>query len=161
MADNMITAETLDDLNGRFLTFYIGNSVYGLELLHVIEIISVVSITKVPNVPQYIKGIINLRGKIVPVIDVRLKFGQMEKEYDEKTCIIVVDIEDMHVGLIVDSVSEVVTVEKNDLAEPPEFSSSIQNRYLQSVANVNGRVILNIDCMRFFQSDLTAAGYGR
>lgn len=161
MADNKITAETLDDLNGRFLTFYIGDSIYGLELLHVIEIIGVVSITKVPNVPAYIKGIINLRGKVVPVIDVRLKFNQFEKEYDEKTCIIVVDIEDMHVGLIVDSVSEVVTVDKGDLAEPPEFSSGISNRYLQSVANINGRVILNIDCMRFFQSDLTAAGYGR
>lgn len=160
MPENTAT-ENLDDLNGRFLTFYIGAAIYGLELLHVIEIIKIQGITKIPNVPCYIKGIINLRGKIVPVIDVRVKFGQEEKEPDEKTCIIVVDIESMHVGLVVDSVSEVVSVDKSDLASPPSFSSNENNKYLQSVANLQDRIVLNIDCSRFFQSDLTATGFTR
>lgn len=161
MADNILAAEAIDDLNGRFLTFYIDDAIYGIELLHVIEIVAVSPITKVPNVPNYIKGIINLRGKIVPVIDVRLKFCQPEKEHDDKTCLIIVDIEGMHVGLIVGGVAEVVTVDKDNLAAPPDVSTNVSNRYLQSIAKIGDRVILNIDCMRFFQSDLTAAGFGR
>lgn len=153
MSENIAT-EVLDDLNGRFLTFYIGESIYGIELLHVIEIISIQNITKVPNVPSHIKGIINLRGKIVPVIDVRLKFSLSEREYDDKTCIIVVVIDDMNVGLIVDSVSEVATVDNVNLASPPEFGSGYTNRHLKSVAKVGERVILNIDCEKFFHADL-------
>ncbi|MCI8443483.1 MAG: purine-binding chemotaxis protein CheW [Provencibacterium sp.] len=154
----MITKEIQDDLDGKFLTFYIGDAIYGIELLHVIEIIQVVAITPVPNVPAYISGIINLRGKIVPVINVRTKFSQPEKEFDDKTCIIVIEIEGMHVGLIVDSVSDVANIENDQLAEPPEFNASASNHYLHSIANVGGRMILNIDCDRFFQSDLIASG---
>lgn len=154
--EDQFGSEVLDDLSGRYLTFYIGNAVYGIELLHVIEIISIQSITTVPHVPHYIKGIVNLRGKIVPVIDVRLKFNLEEKEYDDKTCIIVVVIDDMHVGLIVDSVSEVATVENDQLATPPEFSDGNTNKYLNSVSNINGRLILNIDIEKFFQSELEA-----
>ena len=79
----------LDDLRGRYLTFNIGEVSYGLELYHVIEIIGMQPITNVPNLPDYIKGITNLRGRVVPIIDVRLKFGQPERDYDDKTCIIV------------------------------------------------------------------------
>lgn len=150
----MAMQDTADDLNGRFLTFYIGDSVFGLELMHVIEIISVQSATGVPNVPSYIKGIINLRGKIVPVIDVRLKFNQEQRAYDDKTCIIVVVIEEMHVGLIVDRVSEVVTVAQEDLAPPPEMGAGGSAGYLGSVSQVGNRVVLNIDCQRFFRTDL-------
>lgn len=147
-------SDSIDDLSGRYLTFYIGSSVYGIELFHVIEIISIQGITHVPHVPHYIKGIINLRGKIVPVIDVRLKFNLEERAYDDKTCIIVVVIQDMHVGLIVDSVSEVATVENDQLASPPEFSDGNANKYLNSVSNIQNRLILNIDCEKFFQSEL-------
>lgn len=159
MEENIVDVRKADDdLNGRFLTFYIGETVYGIELQHVIEIIQVEPITPVPNVPTYIKGIINLRGKIVPVIDVRLKFHQMEIEYDEKTCIIVVTIEGMQVGLIVDSVSEVATVQPSNLAAPPEFGSSTGSQYLSSIAKTESRVILIIDCGKFFASDLNATG---
>ncbi|MBR5486040.1 MAG: purine-binding chemotaxis protein CheW [Oscillospiraceae bacterium] len=143
-----------DDLNGRFLTFYIDDTVYGIDLLHVIEIIQVPPITHIPHVPNYIKGIINLRGKIAPIISVRLKFNQQEIPYDEKTCIIVVVINDMHVGLIVDSISEVANIDSDELAAPPQFGSDLSNQYLGSIANVDGRVILNIDCNKFFESDL-------
>lgn len=153
MEENMVT-NVMDDLQGKFLTFYIEDTIYGIELMHVIEIISVQNATRIPNVPAYIKGIINLRGKIVPVIDVRLKFKQSERAYDEKTCIIVVVIEDMQVGLIVDRVSEVVTVDHAELADPPELGTTSNEKYLQSIATVGERVVLNIDCHKFFHSDL-------
>ncbi len=150
--NNVNTA--MDDLQGRFLTFYINDTIYGIELLNVIEIISVQHATRIPSVPEYIKGIINLRGKVVPVIDVRLKLKQPERAYDEKTCIIVVVIEDMQVGLIVDRVSEVVTIDQGELADPPSIGNSSSEKYLQSIATVGDKVVLNIDCRKFFHSDL-------
>ncbi len=142
-----------DDLNGHFLTFYLDQTCYGIELSHVIEIVSVQPITPVPSLPPYIKGLINLRGKVVPVIDVRLKFGQPERPYDDKTCIIVVMIEEMQIGLIVDLVVEVVAIGENQQGTPPELGRQGE-RYLSSIAKVDSRVILNIDCQKFFQSDL-------
>ncbi len=153
MEENIVST-VMDDLQGKFLTFHIEDTIYGIELLHVIEIISIQNATRIPNVPTYIKGIINLRGKIVPVIDVRLKFKQSERAYDEKTCIIVVVIEDMQVGLIVDRVSEVVTVDQAELANPPELGTTSNEKYLQSIATVGEKVVLNIDCHKFFHSDL-------
>jgi purine-binding chemotaxis protein CheW len=153
MEENIVST-VMDDLQGKFLTFHIEDTIYGIELLHVIEIISIQNATRIPNVPAYIKGIINLRGKIVPVIDVRLKFKQSERVYDEKTCIIVVVIEDMQVGLIVDRVSEVVTVDQAELANPPELGTTSNEKYLQSIATVGEKVVLNIDCHKFFHSDL-------
>lgn len=155
----IISQETLDDLNGRFLTFYIGRSIYGIELLHVIEIIGIQSITQVPGVPHYVKGIINLRGKIVPVIDVRLKLDQEPRDYDDKTCIVVVIIDDMQVGLIVDSVSEVADVDASTLSQPPELSNGYTNSYLKSVSQIGEKVILNLDCDKFFQSELAATKF--
>lgn len=146
--------EVLDDLKGSFMTFYIDDTFYGIELLYIVEIISVQPITHVPGLPEYFKGIINLRGKVVPVIDVRLKLGQEEHPYDDKTCILVVNIHDMHVGLIVDSVAAVVNMDNQDRNPPPEMGSRAADRYLSSIANVGGKIILNIDCDKFFQSDL-------
>lgn len=143
----------LDDLHGRYLTFYIDQTFYGIELCNVIEIISVQPITRVPSLPEYIKGIINLRGKVVPVIDVRVKFNQEERAYDDKTCIIVVTIDGMQVGLIVDSVVEVVSIGDGECNEPPELGRSGEC-YLSSIAKIDKKVILNIDCKKFFQRDL-------
>ncbi len=158
MVDNAInTANTdnvSDDLKGRFLTFYIEDVFYGIELLNVIEIISVQPITIVPNLPDYVKGITNLRGKVVPIIDVRLKFGAPEREYDDKTCIIVVNIEDMQVGLIVDSVAEVLSVGADKRAAPPEISNMVSNRYLSSISKVDDKVVLHINLDAFFEQDL-------
>jgi len=145
--------EALDDLNGRFLTFFIDDTFYGIELLHIVEIISVQPITCVPGLPHYFKGIINLRGKVAPVIDVRLKFNMEERPYDDKTCFIVVTIDDMQVALIVDSVVEVVTVQREQESAPPDMDRE-GDRYLRSIAKLGDKVILNIDCKKFFQSDL-------
>ncbi|MEG1953437.1 MAG: chemotaxis protein CheW [Hydrogenoanaerobacterium sp.] len=154
MNTNLDTDE-IDDLAGKYLTFYIANAVYGVELLHVLEIISIQGITTVPSTPVYVKGIINLRGRIVPVLDVRLKFGQEEKEYDERTCIIVINIDEMMVGLIVDSVSEVVDFSGDALSNLPSFSNVNQNKYIKSISKAADKLVLNLDCKTFLQDDAT------
>ncbi len=138
---------------GGTLLFHIGASLYSVSLGLVTEILNVQHITHLPGVPYYIKGIINLRGKVVPVIDVRLKLGMEERAYDDKTCIIVVELHEMQLGIIVDSVSEVVTVDTDHTAAPPDIGQT-GGRYLASVSEIGGRVVLNIDCDKFFQSDI-------
>ena len=149
-----VAEEALDELRGRFLTFYIDDTFYSIELCHIIEIISIQPTTYVPGLPDYFKGIINLRGKVVPVIDVRLKFGQPAREYDDKTCIIIVTIHDMQVDLIVDRVAEVVSIEAERRNVPPTVGNRSTNRYLSFIAKTGDKVILNIDCEKFFQNDL-------
>ena len=146
------------DLSGRYLTFYVGDIIYGIELSHVLEIIQMQPITGIPAVPYYIKGVINLRGKIVPVIDIRRKLGIEEIEYGSRTCIIVVTIQEMQVGLIVDSVSEVITVDTEQFTAPPEFGIGSAERYLSGISRINNRVVLNLDCNKFFASDLNTMG---
>lgn len=149
-----------EDLSGKFLTFCIGDKIYGVELLHVLEIISIQSVTTVPSTPHYIKGIINLRGNIVPVIEVRLKFGMEEKAYDERTCIIVLNINEMYVGLIVDQVSEVITFDNDMLASLPEIGSVNTNKYIKSIAKArDNKLVLNLDCETFLMDDMVASHY--
>lgn len=150
----LVAEDALEDLRGRYLTLYIDNTCYGIELLYISEIISIQPITQTPGLPVYYKGIINLRGKVAPIIDVRLKFGQEERAYDDKTCIIMVNIADMQVGLIVDRVADVVTIDDSIRNPPPETGLRNGERYLSSIAKVAGKVVLNIDCDKFFQSDL-------
>lgn len=155
----IITGELPDDLDGKYLTFYIGDKNYGVELLHVLEIISIQSVTTVPSTPVYVKGIINLRGRIVPVIDVRLKFGMEERDYDERTCIVVLNIDEMYVGLIVDEVSEVVAFDNDHLASLPEFGSVNTNQYIKSIATAKEKLVLNLDCEKFLQDDAVAVHF--
>lgn len=145
-----------DDLNGRFLTFKLQDAVYGIELFSVTEIIKVQPIIRVPGVVHYIQGIINLRGKIVPVIDVRLKLGYAPAAHTDKTCIIVVMIQEMQVGLIVDEVYEVMTISQAECTPPPHGSAEEEgvSRYLSSIATAGGRIIMMIDCQKFFAEDL-------
>ena len=149
-----INAEVLEELDGRYLLFYINEMVYGVSLALVLEILQIQNITKMPQVAPHVKGIVNLRGKVVPVVDVRLKFNLPEKPYDNKSCIIVLELHDTHVGLIVDSVFEVATLEHSRLAAPPS-SNSLSMQFLQSVAEYGEHTILNIDFDRFFQDDIS------
>ena len=140
------------ELEDRYLLFYIQDMLYSVELRYVIEIIAVRTATHLPNLPVYIKGIINLRGKVIPVIDMRLKLGLPEREYDDKTCIVVIDISDIHIGLIVDSVSEVVTISEAQISDTP--SGDIAEKYISSVStNTDGCTILNIDSEKLFIND--------
>lgn len=148
-----VVEDGLDDMKGRFLTFYVDDAIYGIELYYIADIVNIQPITPVPGLPYYYKGIINLRGKVAPVIDVRLKFGQEERPYDARTCILVVEISDMQVGLVVDRVAEVVTIDSENRNPPPDLGMRNEERYLSSIANIGGKVILAIDCDKFFQND--------
>ncbi|MGI5978972.1 MAG: chemotaxis protein CheW [Oscillospiraceae bacterium] len=142
--------EKLEGLNDRYLLFNIDNTTYGMPLALALEILTIQSITRLPCVAPYIKGIFNLRGKVIPVLDVRAKLGLPEREYDDKTCIIVVDIHDMHIGLIVDTVSEVITVPAERIIPPPANTAS----YVSSVSELENSVVLNLDFDAFFSADL-------
>ncbi len=149
-------AELVDFLDDRYLLFTIDNTYYGLPLALALEILTVQSITKLPRVADYVKGIINLRGKVIPVLDVRKKLGIPEHEYEDTNCIIVIDIRDMHVGLIVDMVSEVATVPSDRVIPPPKTVGEKSN-FISSVSQLDDKIVLNLDCDKFFQNDFEIA----
>ena len=140
------------ELEDRYLLFYIEQMLHSVELQYVIEIITVQRVTHLPNLPEYVKGIINLRGKVIPVIDIRLKLGMEERPYDDKTCIVVIDINEMHIGLIVDSVSEVVTISEESISATPP--GDVAAKYIASISTHNGTTVFNIDCEKLFVNDL-------
>ncbi len=133
----------------KFLTFTLGDEEYGVEILKVREIIGLMDITPVPHTPEFIKGVINLRGKVIPVVDLRLKFGLAPKEYDEKTCIIVVEINTssgpMLMGIVVDSVSEVLNIPTSDIESTPQFGTQVDTRFILGMAKAKDRVKILLD----------------
>ncbi len=146
--------ETAEDTQrGKYLTFAIGNETYGIEIRYVTEIIGIQPITEVPEVPEYVKGIINLRGKIIPVIDVRLKFRKDAIPYDDRTCIIVIALDTIIVGLIVDNVAEVLSIEDDHIVPPPDARTGFQNRYIKGIGNVDNNVKLLLDCELLLTDD--------
>ncbi len=134
-----------DTQRGKFLSFIIGEEEYGIEIRYVTEIIGIQNITAVPDLPIYVKGIINLRGKIIPVIDVRLRFHKEPMIYNDRTCIIVVDIDGLSVGLIVDNVSEVLSMAEESIVPPPDARTGFHNRYIKGIGKVANKVILVLD----------------
>jgi purine-binding chemotaxis protein CheW len=132
---------------GKYLTFILGEEQYGLEILKVREIISVMEITEVPQVPTFIKGVINLRGKVIPVIDLRLKFGMSAVEYTRETCIIVVNVNTLLLGIVVDTVAEVLNIDEKDIDPPPTFGSSVNTNFILGMGKVKGnvKILLDID----------------
>lgn len=146
--------EEEDTLDGRFLTFQLGNDAYGIEIRYVTEIIGIQTITEVPELPEYIRGIINLRGKIIPVMDVRLRFKKSFKEYNDRTCVIVIDIRNESIGLIVDSVSEVISIPETEIVAPPELSKD-GNKYIRGIGKVGSEVKLLLDCEKLLTDDDT------
>ena len=142
-----------DTQHGRFLTFLLGKEVFGIEISYVTELIGIQPITEVPEVPLYVKGIINLRGKIIPVIDVRLKFGKEVIEYNDRTCIIVINIQEVSVGLIVDNVSEVIKIPDEDIAQPPDMKTGFQNKYIKGIGKVGTDIKLLLNCDKLLRED--------
>lgn len=137
--------EEEDTQSGRFLTFQINSEVYGIEIKYVTEIIGIQPITEVPELSEYMKGIINLRGKIIPVMDVRLRFKKNTVEYNDRTCVIVIDIGTISIGLIVDNVSEVLSIPEEEIVSPPDTKSG-GNRYIKGIGKVGNEVKLLLDC---------------
>lgn len=141
-----------DTLKGRYLTFLVGKESYGVEVRHVTEIVGIQSITEIPELPAYVKGIINLRGKIIPVMDVRLRFGKEPKAYDDRTCVIVIDIGNLSIGLIVDAVSEVITIPEQDIVPPPKMQQGF-GKSIKNIGKVGDDVKLLLDCEKLLTSD--------
>lgn len=150
-------SKAASELAGKYLTFALGDEEYGLPVLKVREIIKVMDITQVPQVPAYVRGVINLRGKVIPVIDLRLKFGFPQQEYTERTCIIVVDVamssQNVMMGIVVDSVSEVLNVASAEIDQAPEFGDRVTTDYMLGLAKVKGTVKILLALDRVLDAD--------
>ena len=152
------SVETLDqnvqaiaEKAGKYLTFTLNEEEYGIGILKVKEIIGMMSITSVPRTPPFVKGVINLRGKVIPVIDLRLKFDMGEIPYNDRTCIIVVEIDSedgtVLIGIVVDAVSEVLNIQENEIEETPAFGAKLDTDYILGMAKTEDgvKILLNID----------------
>jgi purine-binding chemotaxis protein CheW len=144
-----------DTQKDKYLIFSIGNECYGIDIKYVTEIIGIEPITEVPELPNYIKGVINLRGKIIPVMDVRLRFKKEPKEYDDRTCIVVVEIGNINIGLIIDRVLEVVNIDESNISPPPKINSNKDNanKYIKGIGKIQNEVRLLIDCHKLLEED--------
>jgi purine-binding chemotaxis protein CheW len=137
------------DREGKYLTFTLAGEEYGIGILKVKEIIGIMAITTVPQTPEYMKGVINLRGKVIPVVDLRLKFEMEAIDYTERTCIIVVEIEGnnrkIQMGIVVDAVSEVMNIKAGDIEDTPNFGSRLNTEYILGMAKTGGKVKILLD----------------
>ncbi len=155
-AETNTTAATAA-LAGKYLTFALADEEYGLPVLRVREIMKMMDITEVPQVPSHIKGVLNLRGKVIPVIDLRLKFGFAPGEVTSRTCIIVVEValaaSRVMMGIIVDHVSEVLNIVADEIEQTPEFGERVCTDYMKGVAKVKGTVKILLDLDRVLGTD--------
>jgi purine-binding chemotaxis protein CheW len=142
---------------GKYLTFALGHEEYGLEILQVREIIGLMDITAVPKVPEHVKGVINLRGKIIPVIDLRLKFGMPKVDYSNETCIIVLNVADMLMGVIVDKVSEVLDISQDRIEPTPKFGTSLHTDFITGIGKVGDKVKILLNIERVLTEDVGLA----
>ncbi len=136
---------------GKYLTFTLGQEEYGIGILKIKEIIGLMSITTVPQTPEFIKGVINLRGKVIPVVDLRLRFGMDAIDYTERTCIIVVEVEGqmgtIQIGIVVDSVSEVLNIKGEEIEDTPTFGTKLNTDFILGMAKIEAgvKILLDID----------------
>jgi len=143
--------KAMADKEGKYLTFTLANEEYGIGILKIREIIGMMPITSVPRTPEFVKGVINLRGKVIPIMDLRLRFNMEAIDYTDRTCIIVVEIENqagtIQIGSVVDSVSEVLNVGGNDIEETPSFGTKLDTGYILGMAKMEGgvKILLDID----------------
>ncbi|MDR1961649.1 MAG: chemotaxis protein CheW [Gracilibacteraceae bacterium] len=149
--NEIVAQETENTLRGKYLTFMLDEQCFGLDIEYILEIIGVQVMTRVPKIPPYIKGIMNLRGKVIPIIDMRLRFNKATREYDAKTCIIVVEVDEDVVGLVVDAIDEVVDIADEYISAPPGVSSDYTGNFMKGVAQEKGRVRLLLDCRRILR----------
>ena len=133
---------------GKYLTFVLDAKQYGVEIIKVREILGVLPITPMPQAPHYVKGVINLRGKVIPVIDTRSKFGMPEKETTPETCIIVVDVGGTSTGLLVDTVKEVMDIGEEQIEDPPRFGAGADTAFVCGLGKVGGQVKILLDIDR-------------
>lgn len=146
MSDYNEQSKGIAEDGGEILQFEIDGAVYGIEIQYITEIIQIQQITIVPKVPDYIKGMMNLRGKVIPVMSVRRRFGKEEIPYDDRTCIIVVDWDGLAVGLIVDRVREVARVLPEEISSTPDYKNVNMNHFIKYIIESNNEIKLLLDC---------------
>lgn len=143
--------KTMSDREGKYLTFTLADCEYGISILKIKEIIGMIDVTTVPQTPDYIKGVVNLRGKVIPVVDLRLRFGIEYNEYTDRTCIIVVEMDGVSgtilTGIVVDAVSEVLNIKADDIENTPAFGVKLETEYILGMAKMdhNVSILLDID----------------
>lgn len=158
MSSSVIAAVARQEgVTGKYLTFRLGEEEYGIGVIRVREIMGLQHITPVPQTPKHVRGVINLRGKVIAVVDMREKLGFEPKDYDKRTCIVVVNAniagEDTMTGVVVDSVTEVVQIGAEDVEDPPSFGSGVETHYLRGLARTGDRVKLLLDIDQVLDSD--------
>ncbi len=160
----MEDSEALAAHAGKYLTFKLGDEEYGLEILKVQEIIKIMRVTRVPRTPKFVRGVINLRGKVIPVVDIRLKFGLETHEDTERTCIIVVQINtgtaQVTMSIVVDEVSEVLDIAVEELEPTPEFGSSIDTAFILAMGKIGDKVVMLLDVDKVLTSSEIEAAHG-
>jgi len=139
--------------DGQFLTFVLSKEEYGVEILKVREIMGIMEITPVPQTPDYMKGVINLRGKVIPIIDLRLKFAMPEVEHTKETCIIVAEVGATQVGVIVDGVSEVTDIKGEDIEEAPSFGQEIDTSFIMGLGKTKKKIVILLDIEKVLTTD--------
>jgi len=153
--------KAMADKEGKYLTFSMADEEYCVGILKIKEIIGMMPITTVPQTPEFVKGVINLRGKVIPVVDLRLRFGMDSIDYTERTCIIVVEIavqaETIQIGIVVDSVSEVLSIKGEDIEETPTFGTKLNTDYILGMAKMDGGVKILLDIDRVLSAGEIAA----
>ncbi|MFW6365481.1 MAG: chemotaxis protein CheW [Spirochaetota bacterium] len=145
--------EQIDTEENQFVTFLIGGESYGVEVLCVSEILGMTEITPVPNTFNFMKGVINLRGEVVPVVDMRLKFGMNEKEYDSFTVIIIVEVKKRLVGMIVDAVSDVANIPVGSIQNTPHFTTRIETDFIRGIGQLGEQLIIILDVDRILTTE--------
>lgn len=160
MTTGTLEAAALGTANSnKFLSFCLGKEEYGVEILRVREIIGIIDITPLPQTPQYVKGVINLRGKIIPVIELRAKFGMPSVEYNTETCIIVVEVSDeqgdeqFQIGVIVDTVREVMDIPREKIEPAPRFGCALNTEYILGMGKTKEKVIILLDIDRVLTAE--------
>jgi purine-binding chemotaxis protein CheW len=148
-----MSLENEDTLKNMYLTFRLGKEDYGIEIRYVTEIVGMQKITEVPDMPVYVKGVVNLRGQVIPVLDMRLRFNMESRDYDERTCIVVVNIGGAQVGLVVDTVNEVRNIDDNQISPPPKAAGADSARYIQGMGKVGEDVIVLLEGQRLLHEN--------
>jgi len=147
-----VTQEGWTAVGGKFLTFLLGDEEYGVEVLKVRELLGILDITVVPHTREYVRGVINLRGKVIPVIDLRTKFGLPPVKYNDQTCIVVVDVGTL-MGIIVDTVREVHDIPTRDIQPPPRLDSSVDAAFILGMGKIHDDVKILLDIDRVLNGD--------
>lgn len=152
-----LSTENEDSLKDMYLTFRLGNEDYGIEIRYVLEIVGMQRITEVPDMPGFLKGVVNLRGQVIPVLDMRIRFNMMSRDYDERTCIIVVSIDAVQVGLVVDTINEVCHIAEGQVSPPPNTAGASSAQYIHGMGKVGDNVVILLDGRKIlFEHELAA-----